>query len=100
MKEQGTGNREQGTGTQGQRARGTKGQSDAVERLLRQAVAPVDEAAEAGRDLWPMMQARLRQPDAVVRFRSVPWFDWALAGGVALFAVAVPAAIPVMLYYL
>jgi hypothetical protein len=47
-----------------------------------------------------MMQARLRQPDATVRLGSVPWFDWALAGGVALFAVAVPAAIPALLYYL
>lgn len=69
-------------------------------RLLRSAVPAIGEEAEPGRDLWPVMQARLRQPDAVVRFGSVPWFDWALAGGVALFAVAVPASIPALLYYL
>ena len=98
---QGTGNREQGTETQGQRERGTKGQSDAVERLLRQAVAPVEETAEAERDLWPAIQARLRlQDDTPSRLKAVPWFDWALAGGVAVFAVAFPAAVPVLLYYL
>ena len=90
----------QGTGTQGQRDRGTKGQRDAVELLLRQAVPPVGEDAELERDLWPQMQARLRHPDPVVRLKSVPWFDWALAGGVALFAVVAPASIPVLLYYL
>jgi hypothetical protein len=29
-----------------------------------------------------------------------PWFDWALACGLAVFAVVFPAAIPVFLYYL
>jgi len=30
----------------------------------------------------------------------VPWFDWARAGGLALLLAVVPAAIPVLLYYL
>jgi hypothetical protein len=30
----------------------------------------------------------------------VPWFDWALLGGLAVFAVSFPATIPVFLYYL
>lgn len=87
MKRQGTGNGEQG--------------SEDLAVLLRQAMPKVDEAAEAGRDLWPQMQARLRQENgSAARLKSVPWFDWALAGGVALVAVAFPAAVPVLLYYL
>jgi hypothetical protein len=46
------------------------------------------------------MQARLREPQTGVAVKAVPWFDWALAAGVALFAVTVPAAVPVLLYYL
>jgi hypothetical protein len=83
---QGTGNREQGT--------------EDLKQLLHAAVPPVQEDVEREQDLWPVMQARLRQPDAVAQLRSVPWFDWALAGAVALFAVSVPAAIPALLYYL
>jgi hypothetical protein len=71
-----------------------------LKQLLRAGVPPVQENAEQERDLWPMMQTRLRQPDAVIGLRSVPWFDWALAGGVALLAVAFPSAVPVLLYYL
>jgi hypothetical protein len=48
-----------------------------------------------------MMQARMNQQDDFAsRLKAVPWFDWALAGGVALLAVAFPAAVPVLLYYL
>jgi hypothetical protein len=83
---QGTGNREQGT--------------EDLKQLLRAGVPPIEENTEQERDLWPMMQARLHQPDAVIGLRSVPWFDWALVGGVALFSVAFPASIPVLLYYL
>jgi hypothetical protein len=83
---QGTGNSEQGT--------------EDLKQLLRAAVPPVQEDAEREQDLWPMMQARLRQPETVIGLRSVPWFDWALAGGVALLAVAFPSAVPVLLYYL
>lgn len=90
MKRQGIGNREQEPGTRDQ---GTEG----IERLLRSAVPRVGEDAEPERDLWPAMQQRLRRE---VTLRSVPWFDWALAAGVALFAVSVPAAVPVLLYYL
>ncbi len=81
-----TGNKEEGT--------------ENLAATLRNAIPPVGDDAQLERDLWPMMQARLRQPDAVAQLKSVPWFDWALAGAVALFAVAVPAAIPALLYYL
>jgi hypothetical protein len=64
-------------------------------------VPPVGEDAGLERDLWPQMRARLQQETGgAVRLKAVPWFDWALAGGVALVAVAFPAAVPVLLYYL
>ena len=83
------------------RGPGTRDQSSVgLSAVLRAALPPVD--GETGpRDLWPQMQARLRdETEAVAGLRSVPWFDWALAGGVAVFAVAFPAAVPVLLYYL
>ena len=65
-----------------------------IKKLLKESLPPVSDA-EQQRDLWPQM---LRRLDA--RPVSVPWFDWALAGGLAVFALALPASIPVLLYYL
>ena len=67
---------------------------DRIKQLLRQALPPVPDA-EPGHDLWP---AVLRKLDA--RPASPPWFDWALAGGLILFAAFAPSSIPVLLYYL
>lgn len=64
-----------------------------TEHLLRQAISPVRN--EPGHDLWPAMQRRLAARPVVP-----PWFDWALAGGLAVAVVAFPAWIPVFLYYL
>jgi hypothetical protein len=87
MKKQGEGTREQGV-------------EDLIP-LLRGAIAPVRHEADLERDLWPIMRARLsRESDGAMQIKAVPWFDWALAGGVAVCAVAFPAAIPVLLYYL
>lgn len=87
MKKQETRNREQGTGS--------------VESLLRNSIPPIGEGDEPPHDLWPAMQARLNaQPPLAVKLRSVPWFDWALAAGLAVFALAFPAAVPMLLYYL
>lgn len=73
----------------------------AVEQLLRETLLPARDDVESSHDLWLAMRRKLRAeasvPRAVVR---VPWFDWALAGGLALLLVAFPAAIPVLLYYL
>ena len=67
---------------------------DRLRRLLKQALPPLAQT-DLGRDLWPAMLRRLEvQPSAP------PWFDWVLAGGLAAFAVAFPAWIPVFLYYL
>lgn len=65
-----------------------------IKQLLQNALPPVGNV-ESQRDLWPAMLRRLdAQP------LSVPWFDWALAGGLAVFALTLPASIPVFLYYL
>jgi hypothetical protein len=65
-----------------------------IKKLLKDSLPPVSDA-ELHRDLWPQM---LRRLDA--RTVSVPWFDWALAGGLAVFTLALPASIPLFLYYL
>ena len=75
--------------------------SERLERLLRQGLPPIREDADVSHDLWPAMARKLRSetvPDPA-KLR-VPWFDWALAGGLALLLAAFPAAIPVLLYYL
>ena len=69
-------------------------EEDRMKQLLKQTMPPVD-SAQPERDLWPAMLQRL---DA--RPAAPPWFDWALAGGLAVFAVVFPASIPVFLYYL
>jgi hypothetical protein len=71
---------------------------DRIEQLLREALPPMQDTGP-GHDLWPAMLRKLEpQPRAV--FRSVPLIDWALAGGVVVFAALAPMAIPVLLYYL
>jgi hypothetical protein len=84
---QGTGRREKGT--------------EPMEQLLRDAIPPIEASPEPAHDMWPAMQARLNvQPPLAAKLRSVPWFDWALAAGLAIFALAFPAAVPMLLYYL
>lgn len=73
-----------------------------IKQLLKQALPPVAVDAEPERDLWP---AVLRKLDAHAGQRqaisiSVPWFDWALLGGLVVFALSFPATIPVLLYYM
>lgn len=65
-----------------------------IKQLLNDSMPPAN-SAEPPRDLWPAMQRRL-----ATRPAALPWFDWALIGGLALFIAAFPAAIPVFLYYL
>ena len=71
---------------------------DRIKSLLREALTPVHDSIEPARDLWPAMLQRMHEPNA--RAASVPWFDWALAGGLVAFAAIVPRTIPVILYYL
>lgn len=67
---------------------------DSMKQLLKQALPPMQNA-ELERDLWPTMLRRLEARPA-----SPPWYDWALAGSLAVFAIVFPASIPVFLYYL
>jgi hypothetical protein len=69
-------------------------EEDRMKQLLKQALPPTGDP-EPERDLWPAM---LQQLDA--QPAAPPWFDWALAGGLAVFAVVFPASIPVFLYCL
>ena len=83
-----------------------------MKELLKQAVPPVAADAEPARDLWPAVLRRLDEGPAAELNRSgvrsmqgsrqwsVPWFDWALVGGLAVFAISFPATIPVFLYYM
>lgn len=69
-------------------------EDESMQALLKQALSPLTNP-EPQRNLWPAMQRRIN-----ARPTAPPWFDWALAGGVAAFALAFPAAIPVFFYYL
>jgi hypothetical protein len=70
-------------------------ESERIKDVLKAAVPRIAEDAEPRRDLWPDV---LRKVDhEPVR---VPWFDWALAGGLVALAAAFPTAIPVFLYYM
>lgn len=64
-----------------------------IKQLLRQALPPTGDS-EPAHDLWPAMLQRLDAKPAP------PWFDWALAGGLAVCLAAFPAVIPVFLYCL
>ncbi|HUB29763.1 MAG TPA: hypothetical protein VL967_08700 [Terracidiphilus sp.] len=66
---------------------------DRIRQLLKQTLAPAPDTGPS-RDLWPSI---LRRLDARP---SPPWFDWALAAGLALFIALFPTAIPLFLYYL
>lgn len=80
--------------------------TDRIRTLLQQTLPPVGEDQEPPRDLWPELQDRISEAKAAASTRDaiprhgIPWFDWALAGGVAIVAVAFPASVPVLLYYL
>jgi hypothetical protein len=70
-------------------------ETERINEVLKAAMPRIADDAGPARDLWPDVLRRLdREP---VR---VPWFDWALAGGLVALAAAFPAAIPVLLYYL
>ena len=70
-----------------------------MQQLLKSALLRVSDDAELDRDLWPAMLRRMDH-ESVRNAARVPWFDWALAGGLVAFAAVVPRTIPVILYYL
>jgi hypothetical protein len=85
-------NREQGSGTRDQDV-------DRMTQLLRDAMPQIGDEAGLDRDLWPGMLRRVEQ-ESLRGVVKVPWFDWALAGGLVAFAALAPRTIPVILYYL
>jgi hypothetical protein len=87
-----TKNRDQGSEIRDQEA-------DRMTLLLKSAIPRMDDDADLPRDLWPAMLRRMDEP-SVRGVASIPWFDWALAGGLVAFAAIAPRTIPVILYYL
>lgn len=74
-------------------------EADRMTVLLRSALPRVGDDADLPRDLWPAMLRRMDEQSARGA-SSIPWFDWALAGGLVAFAAIAPGTIPVILYYL
>lgn len=69
-------------------------EQERMKNLLRQALPPAEANAEPARDLWPSVLRKLDE-------RTMPpWFDWALVAGLGVCAVASPAWLPVILYFL
>lgn len=64
-----------------------------IRKALRAAFSPVD--TELHRDLWPAMLRRMEEPAL-----KIPWYDWALAGGLAGATVFFPRLILLFAYHL
>lgn len=82
-----------------QRSESRDHEEEHLKQLLQSAMPRVGDEPEMERDLWPGMLRRMDER-SVHRVKRVPWFDWALAGGLVAFAAIVPRTIPVILYYL
>ncbi len=78
---------------------GVRDQEGQIKQMLREALPPLGADAEPDHDLWPAMLRRMDEQNSRGT-ASVPWFDWALAGGLVAFAAIAPRTIPVILYYL
>lgn len=70
-----------------------KHEEEEIRAALQRAFPPAE--TELSRDLWPAMLRRLDE-----RPRSVPWYDWALAGGLAGLTVAFPKLLLLFAYHL
>ena len=92
-------NRERKTGIREPGLENKDREAEHMMRLLRSVVPAVGDRAELGRDLWPAMLRRFDEESAH-HVSRVPWFDWALGGGLLAFAAIAPRTIPVILYYL
>jgi hypothetical protein len=64
-----------------------------IRSALQDAFPPPE--AELGRDLWPVMLHRLQATPA-----KVPWYDWALAGGLAGVLACFPKLFLMFVYHL
>jgi hypothetical protein len=68
---------------------------DGIQKLVQQALPPIEPDAEPARDLWPAVLRRMN-----ARPSALPWFDLALMAGLVVLLAASPESIPVLLYYL
>ena len=71
-----------------------------IENLLKQALPPVETDHEPVRDLWPSLLRRMDAHPATQPHLKWLWFDCALAAGLAVVTLSIPASIPLLLYYL
>lgn len=98
-REKGLGIREQKTEIRDQGSGIVDQDADRMKQFLKCAMTRVGAEPEPDRDLWPAMLQRMDHENVRGAAR-IPWFDWALAGGLVAFAAIVPRTIPVILYYL
>lgn len=66
---------------------------DRIHGALKRAFPPVDQ--DLRRDLWPAMVRRLEKPAG-----PVPWYDWALAAGLAGALLVFPKLVLLLAYHL
>ena len=71
-----------------------------MKQTLRAALPRVEADAEPGIDLWPAVLRRLDEERPAPAGPRWVWFDGALLAGLAILAVAFPASIPLLVYYL
>ena len=73
-----------------------------MKQLLKQAVRPVDAAAEPAIDLWPSVLRRLEDGGAaeITTRPQWVWLDGVLLAGLFALGVSFPSTIPLLLYYL
>lgn len=70
-----------------------KQDEDEIRAALQEAFPPVGHVLR--RDLWPAMLQRLEEPA-----QRIPWYDWALAAGLAGITVFFPKLILLLAYHL
>jgi len=68
---------------------------DGLRKLVKSSLPRISMAAGPERDLWPEVLGRMHEAP-----NAMPWFDWALVGGLVVFVAAFPVSISLFLYYL
>jgi hypothetical protein len=66
-----------------------------VRMALQSAFPATDKDTELQRDLWPVLLRRMETPAA-----TVPWYDWVLAGALALALVFFPKIALLFAYHM
>jgi len=73
------------------------GDEEKVREAVKRAFPPVDQ--ELSRDLWPAMLRRLQEGEERPS-STVPWYDWALAAGLAGVLLLFPKLALLLAYHL